>query len=165
MNETCHERKVGNVLANTKNTKEQILALLKLNGNMTILELAHELEITEMAVRRHIQTLERDKLIQSEMKKQTMGRPSKVYQLAELGEDTFPKKYKEFSLQILQGLRDAGHEELIQEILVKNQEKQFEQYQAEFKGKTFNDKLNYLKKVQEHDGFMPEIENQNGSSI
>ena len=44
------------------------------------MELANELEITEMAVRRHIQTLERDKLIRSDVKKQTMGRPSKVYQ-------------------------------------------------------------------------------------
>lgn len=151
------------MLAHTKNTKEQILSLLKLNGNMTILELAHELEITEMAVRRHIQTLERDKLIQSEMKKQTMGRPSKVYQLAQQGEDFFPKKYKEFSLQLLQGLKDAGQEELLREILVKNQEKHFEQYQSEFKGKTFIDKINYLKKIQEQDGYMPKIENQNGT--
>ena len=75
------------MLPNMKSTKDQILSLLKLNGSMTILELAHELEITEMAVRRNIQTLERDKLILSDVKKQTLGRPSKVYQLAEQGED------------------------------------------------------------------------------
>ena len=66
-----------------RTTKEQILALLKQHGNLTIMDLANELEITEMAVRRHIQTLERDKLIRSDVKKQTMGRPSKVYKLAE----------------------------------------------------------------------------------
>ena len=87
---------------------------------MTILELAHELEITEMAVRRHIQTLERDKLIHSDVKKQTLGRPSKVYQLAEQGEDLFPKKYKEFSIELLQGLIEAGQEKLVQDILIKN---------------------------------------------
>ena len=72
------------------------------------MDLAKELEITEMAVRRHIQTLERDKLIRSDVKKQTMGRPSKVYQLAECGENLFPKRYKEFSLEILKGLKAAA---------------------------------------------------------
>jgi DeoR family suf operon transcriptional repressor len=107
------------MLPNMKSTKDQILSLLKLNGSMTILELARELEITEMAVRRHIQTLERDKLILSDVKKQTLGRPSKVYQLAEQGEDLFPKKYKEFSIELLQGLIEAGQEQLVQDILIK----------------------------------------------
>ena len=148
---------------NMKSTKDQILALLKLNGSMTILELAHELEITEMAVRRHIQTLERDKLIHSDVKKQTLGRPSKVYQLAEQGEDLFPKKYKEFSIELLQGLIDAGQEKLVQDILIKNREKHFEQYQLDPKNKTFIEKLNSLKKIQELEGYMPKVENQEGT--
>lgn len=151
------------MLLNTRNTKDQILSLLKLNGSMTILELADELEITEMAVRRHIQTLERDKLIRSNVKKQTMGRPSKVYQLAEQGEDIFPKKYKEFSLEILQGLKDAGQEQLLQDILIKNREKHFEQFKIDHNNKTFLDKLNSLKRIQEKEGYMPKLENQNGT--
>jgi DeoR family transcriptional regulator, suf operon transcriptional repressor len=154
---------VSNMLLNAKNTKEQILSLLKLNGSMTILELAHELEITEMAVRRHIQTLERDKLIRSDIKKQTMGRPSKVYQLAEQGEDLFPKKYKEFSLELLQGLIEAGQEELVKEILIKNREKHFEQYKLSDKDKTFVEKLKSLIKIQEQEGYMPKLENQEGT--
>jgi DeoR family transcriptional regulator, suf operon transcriptional repressor len=152
-----------NMLPNMKSTKEQILSLLKLNGNMTILELAQELEITEMAVRRHIQTLERDKLIHSDVKKQTLGRPSKVYHLAEQGEDLFPKKYKEFSLELLQGLIDAGQEQLVQDILIKNREKHFEQYHLDPKNKTFVEKLNSLKKIQDIEGYMPKVENQEGT--
>lgn len=151
------------MLPNVKSTKDQILSLLKLNGSMTILELANELEITEMAVRRHIQTLERDKLILSDVKKQTLGRPSKVYKLAEQGEDLFPKKYKEFSIELLQGLIDAGQEQLVQDILIKNREKHFEQYHLDPKNKTFVEKLNSLKKIQELEGYMPKLENQEGT--
>ena len=151
------------MLPNMKSTKDQILSLLKLNGSMTILELANELEITEMAVRRHIQTLERDKLILSDVKKQTLGRPSKVYQLAEQGEDLFPKKYKEFSIELLQGLIEAGQEQLVQDILIKNREKHFEQYHLDPKNKTFIEKLNSLKKIQELEGYMPKVENQEGT--
>ena len=146
----------------TGNTKEQILELLKKYGSMTIMELANELKITEMAVRRHIQTLEREKLIRSEVKKQTMGRPSKVYQLAEHGENFFPKKYKEFCLELLYGLKEAGQEQLILEILQKRKERLLENYKSKHKHERFEEKLERLKRLQEMEGYMPQIEQSNG---
>lgn len=151
------------MLMNTRNTKEQILSLLKKNGSLTIMELAHELGITEMAVRRHIQTLERDKLICSKVKKQTIGRPSKIYQLTEQGEDYFPKRYKEFSLEILQGLKEAGQEQLIKDILLKKRERFLEQYKLDQKDESFKGKMENLRRVQEQEGYMPRIENQDGT--
>jgi DeoR family suf operon transcriptional repressor len=151
------------MLMNTRNTKEQILSLLKKNGSLTIMELAHELGITEMAVRRHIQTLERDKLICSKVKKQTIGRPSKIYQLAEQGEDYFPKRYKEFSLELLQGLKEAGQEQLIKDILLKKRERFLEQYKLDQKDESFKGKMENLRRVQEQEGYMPRIENQDGT--
>jgi DeoR family transcriptional regulator, suf operon transcriptional repressor len=151
------------MLVSARNTKEQILALLKQYGSLTIMELATELGITEMAVRRHIQTLERDKLIRSTVKKQTMGRPSKVYQLAENGENFFPKRYKDFSLDILQGLKDAGQGQLIIEILQKRKELLLNQYKIEHKTDVrLQDKVESLKHIQEHDGYMPEVEHKDG---
>lgn len=127
------------------------------------MELANALEITEMAVRRHIQTLERDKLIRSDVKKQTMGRPSKVYKLGEEGENFFPKRYKEFSVEILQGLKEAGQETLIKEILLKRREKQLKQYEDEIQNETLNGRITSLKKLQELEGYMPQIEKQDGT--
>ncbi|WP_394234508.1 helix-turn-helix transcriptional regulator [Niallia oryzisoli] len=151
------------MLINTRNTKEQILALLKQYGTLTIMELSTELGITEMAVRRHVQTLERDKLIRSNVKKQTMGRPSKVYELAEQGENFFPKKYKELSLDLLHGLKEAGHEDLIKDILRKKREQFLEQYKLEHKNEAMGEKLENLKRIQEREGYMPQIEEQDGN--
>ena len=128
-------------MISARNTKEQILALLKQNGSMTIMELANEIDITEMAVRRHIQTLEREKLIRSEVKKQTMGRPSKVYQLAEQGEDYFPKKYKEFCLELLHGLKEAGQEQLVKRYFAKMEKRLLEKYKHELKNEEFPGKI------------------------
>lgn len=150
------------MLINTRNTKEQILSLLKQYGSLTIMELSNELGITEMAVRRHVQTLERDKLIRSNVKKQTMGRPSKVYELAEQGENFFPKKYKEFSLEILNGLKEAGQEDLIKQILQKKREQFLEQYKLDHKHEALAEKLESLKRIQEREGYMPQIEKQDG---
>ena len=145
-----------------RSTKEQILALLKQHGSLTIMDLANELEITEMAVRRHIQTLERDKLIRSDVKKQTMGRPSKVYKLAECGENLFPKRYKEFSLEILQGLKDAGQEQLIIDILLKRKELLLKEHKKEHPNEGLSSRMENLRRIQDHDGYMPEIENKDG---
>ena len=145
-----------------RTTKEQILALLKQHGNLTIMDLANQLEITEMAVRRHIQTLERDKLILSDVKKQTMGRPSKVYKLAEQGENLFPKRYKEFSLDILHGLKAAGQEQLIIDILLKRKEDLLKKHKKEHPNESLGERLENLKYIQDQDGYMPEIENKDG---
>jgi len=144
------------------NTKEQILALLKQNGSMTIMELANEINITEMAVRRHIQTLEREKLVRSDVKKQTMGRPSKVYRLAEQGEDFFPKKYKEFSIELLNGLIEAGQEDLLKDILQKRKMRLLEKYKHDLKQEKLQERLDKLMDIQEFDGYMPQIEMKEG---
>ncbi len=146
------------------NTKEQILSLLKQNGSMTIMELANEINITEMAIRRHIQTLEREKLIRSDVKRQTMGRPSKVYQLAEQGEDYFPKKYKEFSMELLHGLKEAGQEELVKDILQKWKMRHLDKYKNELKNEGPRQKLERLMTIQERDGYMPQIEYKQGET-
>lgn len=143
------------------NTKEQILALLKQNGSMTIMELANEITITEMAVRRHIQTLEREKLVRSDMKKQTMGRPSKVYRLAEQGEDYFPKKYKEFSMELINGLIEAGQEQLLKDILQKRKMRLLEKYKHDHKKEDLQKRLGKLMDIQELDGYMPQMEVEN----
>nr|WP_295971891.1 winged helix-turn-helix transcriptional regulator [uncultured Bacillus sp.] len=145
-------------------TKEQILAHLKQNGSMTIMELANEIKITEMAVRRHIQTLEREKLVRSDVKKQTMGRPSKVYQLAENGEDYFPKKYKEFSIELLNGLKEAGQEQLLKDILQKRKLWLLEKYKHDLKYERLNDRVARLKEIQDLDGYMPQIDYEQGET-
>lgn len=72
-------------------TRERILHLMKTAGPLSAKELTTELQITEMAVRRHLGTMERDGLIESKMIRQTQGRPTAVYGLTELAEGIFPK--------------------------------------------------------------------------
>lgn len=72
-------------------TRDMILRLIKTAGKRSILEIAQKLGISEMAVRKHIQVLEKDGFITSSIQRQTKGRPSKLYQLTSKGEDLFPK--------------------------------------------------------------------------
>ncbi len=73
-------------------TRQAVLLLLKTKGPSSVGDLARELGITEMAVRRHLTSLERDDSIRSNIVRQPMGRPAHIFSLTEVGENLFPKK-------------------------------------------------------------------------
>ena len=57
--------------------------IVESKGEHTVAELADVLEITEMAIRRHLSNLEKDGLIYSKMVRQHVGRPTYLYGLSE----------------------------------------------------------------------------------
>ena len=53
------EKGEGRVMGEARTTREEIVQLLKIKGEHTVAELAEALEITEMAIRRHLSNLEK----------------------------------------------------------------------------------------------------------
>lgn len=150
------------MLVGAKSTKDLILRLIKTSGRLPIIEMASELGITEMAVRRHIQILEKDAYIESVILRQTKGRPSKLYQLTKKGEDLFPKKYKQLSVELLKELKSMGQESLITELFTRRKNRLVQQYEIQTSEKTFAEKLEILTEIQSMEGFMPEIQKEEG---
>ena len=143
-------------------TKEVILRLIKTTGKLSILEMAKELRISEMAVRKHIQTLEKDGFITSDIQRQTKGRPSKLYQLTVKGEDLFPKKYKQLSVELLTELKSMGQGHLITELFSRRKFRLVKQYEIQTAGKPFSEKLQVLEDLLLLEGFMPEVRIEEG---
>ncbi|MDM5228621.1 winged helix-turn-helix transcriptional regulator [Cytobacillus sp. NJ13] len=143
-------------------TKEVILRLIKTAGKLSILEMAKELGISEMAVRKHIQALEKDGFITSAIQRQTKGRPSKLYQLTAKGEDLFPKKYKQLSVELLTELKSMGQGHLITEMFSRRKNRLVQQYEIQTAGKSFSEKLQVLEGLLLLDGFMPEVRIEDG---
>lgn len=143
-------------------TKEEILRLIKTAGKLSILEMARELGITEMAVRKHIQALEKDGFIRSAIQRQTKGRPSKLYQLTAKGEDLFPKKYKQLSVELLTELKSMGQGHLITELFSRRKNRLVQKYEIQTAGKSFSEKLQVLEDLLLLEGFMPEVRIEEG---
>lgn len=57
----------------TGSTRMQIMTMLKTEGGLTVSEIAERLGVTEMAVRRHMNQLERDQLIVPQLLRKSMG--------------------------------------------------------------------------------------------
>lgn len=146
-------------------TRRTILTLLKTRGALLVSEMAKSLQITEMAVRRHLNTLERDGLIRSTLVRQAVGRPSLIYELTELADNQFPKKYQSLMLDLLQELderntsADAATEVTTVNMLFDGRkQKMLESYQPRMEGKKLGERVAELAEIQNSNGYMAQLE-------
>ncbi|WP_420817769.1 helix-turn-helix transcriptional regulator [Paenibacillus ginsengarvi] len=132
-------------------TRRTIVKMLKTSGPLGVSEMAKRLSITEMAVRRHLNTLERDGYIDSHIVRQSMGRPMHVYRLTEAAEDLFPKNYHTLALDLL---GELGDEETVGKLFGKRKEKLVQKYEPGMEGKSLEEKVEKLADIQNANGYM-----------
>jgi DeoR family suf operon transcriptional repressor len=144
-----------------RSTKDEIISLLKDKQQLTVTDLAKELCVTEMAVRRHISKLEKEELIEATLMRQHVGRPAYVYQLSAKGEDLFPKQYKEFTLGLLEDLKRMGQEPLIHELMATHTERAKAKIEKRLTDKkSLGARLKEIAAVQEQNGYMTDVKQQ-----
>ncbi|PRZ13932.1 putative ArsR family transcriptional regulator [Laceyella sediminis] len=139
-------------------TRKQILLMLKMEGPLTVGEMAERLGVTEMAVRRHINTLERDGLIQARLLRQAMGRPTSQYFLTEKSDEHFPKSYSNFTIDLLHDLEKNFGSELVDQLFNNREERLAEAHQMDFAGKDFSERVRTLAEIQDQKGYMVKVE-------
>ncbi|MDR6226240.1 helix-turn-helix transcriptional regulator [Desmospora profundinema] len=135
-------------------TRNQILTMLKMDAPLTVSQMAERLGITEMAVRRHLNTLERDHLVQSRLLRQSMGRPSSQYELTDQSEGHFPKRYRVFTLDLLEDLEAVDGTEKVKQLFERRRDRLAEQYRHCFSGKTLKERVRVLADLQDQKGYM-----------
>ena len=85
-------------------TRGQIILLLRYS-NKTVNELAEELNLTDNAVRAHLLTLERDRLVRQSGTVKGFRKPHFAYSLTEEARHLFPKSYDSVLNQLLDVLK------------------------------------------------------------
>ena len=84
-----------------KSTRAEIVNLLKRQGTMSVETLATELEISKVAVRRHLDQLEDQGFIDHSSERCERGRPKFVYSLTNEGDGLFPDRSADFACDLL----------------------------------------------------------------
>jgi predicted ArsR family transcriptional regulator len=137
-------------------TRKVLLTMMKTKGPLSVNEMAKQLGITEMAVRRHLNTLERDGLIEAKISRQAMGRPTHLYSLTTLADDLFPKNYHTLTLDLLVELEcdtDEGKEQ-ISRLFERRKLKLMDKYAPRMEGKDLDEKVAELAEIQNANGYM-----------
>jgi predicted ArsR family transcriptional regulator len=92
-------------------TRQQILATLKRSGRDSLDGLSQLLGISREGVRKHLVILEREGLVSVSLRRGGPGRPGHVYSLTEQADESFPRRYADIALEVLDYLtRHYGQE-------------------------------------------------------
>jgi len=135
-------------------TRRKILMLLKERGGLTADELAEMLDISSVAVRRHLTKLQSDHLVTYREVQRGMGRPNYVYQLGEAADGFFPRRYEELAVNVLETIQALYGAEAIDAIFQMRTAHMIESYRSRINGTTLDERLQQLTELREADGYM-----------
>jgi DeoR family suf operon transcriptional repressor len=138
-------------------TKQEILDYLLKNGEATAHELADILEISPQAIRRHLQDLEAEELIEHQSVSVGMGRPQYVYHLSKQGRERFPNGYGEFAVSFLDTLVEAVGERQVGEVLRKQWERKAQEYRDRVGTGSLQERVAKLAQLRREEGYMAEL--------
>ncbi|KAA0955940.1 transcriptional regulator [Sporosarcina sp. ANT_H38] len=139
-------------------TKEKLLNLLKKETKMTVNQMAQALTITEMAVRKHLNILDRDSFIHISEVKQPLGRPIQVFSLTPQADVLFPKSYDNLTVDFLNDLQEIQGDEIIDRLFEKRSKRLADNYSPYMKNIVSNDEMvETLKNIQIEKGYMADV--------
>ncbi|WP_374458168.1 helix-turn-helix transcriptional regulator [Nocardioides sp.] len=100
-------------------TRDRVARTILENGPSTAADLARRLDLTPAAVRRHLDHLALEGVVESREPKvygaRGRGRPAKVFALTEAGRDSFDQQYDDLAVQAMRFLAETQGEDAVVE--------------------------------------------------
>lgn len=136
-------------------TRRKIMNMLKTKPGQGVAPIAESLGLTEMAVRRHLITLQNDGLVRTELVRQGMGRPLRIYFLTKSAEHEFPNNYHRLALELLNEL-EADNRDHVTKLFQRRKNRLHDQYSIRMEGKSLAERVIELTSIQNTGGYMAE---------
>jgi predicted ArsR family transcriptional regulator len=144
--------------ATPQNTQEALLWHLKKQGEMTVAQLSGLLNVTEMAVRRHLTHLQGNGLVESRLVKQTRGRPNYFYRLGKQANSLFPSGTESLAKDLLQIVQDELGAKGVTELLKKRNDLLVKKLKTRLENKDLSERIAEVAKFFSDEGYMTEWE-------
>ena len=139
-------------------TKQNILQVLLKHDRSTASELARELNLSTQAIRRHLNELSAERLIEYQSVQQGMGRPQHLYQISSKGRDRLsPQKYSEFAVNFLDTLAETVGKEQVSKVLEKQWQRKAAEYRDRLGNGNLKQRINKLVQLRQEEGYMAEV--------
>jgi predicted ArsR family transcriptional regulator len=97
-------------------TRERVVRTILVHGPSTAAALAERLELTPAAVRRHLEQLLEDGMLEAREPRTRLrgrGRPARVFALTDRGRDHFDQQYDDLAVQAMRFLAETGGEDAV----------------------------------------------------
>src|SRR5437016_8182950 len=135
-----------------------VLEEVKRGGPVTAEALALQLGITSMAVRQHLERLERSGLVHHEICGGARGRPSKLWRATRKAEAYFPDAHSALATDLIAQVRRAFGEEGLERLVALRTAEQQRAYSPRVTAKnTVKARLEALARIRSEEGYMAEV--------
>lgn len=145
--------------------RTSILHLLKRSGGATASEIARELGITTVAVRKHLARLEADGLINARSRPAGRGRPAVEYALSPSGSALFPQGYHQLLVDLLHDLSVLEGEKKLVDLFHLRNERLVHSYRQRLADKPLAEAVRELARARDDDGYMATVEEHEGGFV
>jgi predicted ArsR family transcriptional regulator len=139
-------------------SQQEILRLLRREGELTVEELSRHMGISKVAVRQHLEILEADGLLSTRSERRPVGRPRRLYRLSEAADDLFPKSYSVLAEMILEHLQDSGGPARVAEFFESRRRRLEREVLPMLAGQGLEGRVRALAQFQDQAGYMAECE-------
>ncbi|MCX2183024.1 transcriptional regulator [Streptomyces sp. SKN60] len=141
-----------------RSTRNRVARSILDHGPSTVADLAERLGLTQAAVRRHLDSLVGDNVVEAREKRvygaRTRGRPAKVFALTDCGRDAFDQSYDKLAVEALRWIeRNAGGEAAVAAFARDRIEAQAEPYRAAVESADPRERTEALAKALTADGY------------
>ena len=107
-------------------TRQRVVRSILVNGASTAAVLAERLDLTAAAVRRHLDQLLEEGILEAReprsLASRGRGRPAKAFALTEAGRDGFDQQYDDLAVQALRFLDETGGSDAVREFATRRVE-------------------------------------------
>lgn len=139
-------------------TRNRVARSILDHGPSTVADLAGRLGLTQAAVRRHLDSLVAENVVESREQRvygaRTRGRPAKVFALTDCGRDAFEQSYDTLAVDALRWIeQNAGGEEAVAAFARDRLEAQAETYRQAIEAAAPEDRTEALAKALSADGY------------
>jgi len=140
-----------------RNITDQILFELKMRGGAVAQTLADHFFISKEGIRKHLLNLAKDDLVQSELRREGVGRPYTYYTLTKKGLASFPDTHADITVQLLQSVHKLFGQSGVDSLIQDREESMLQHYkQTLASAKTLEEKLQRLAEKRSQEGYMAE---------
>lgn len=139
-----------------QSTRQEILEILKEEGQATVEDLAERLELTPMTIRHHLNVLQAQNLVMTSKVRrlQKVGRPRLVYTLTDAADELFPQNYGNLARLIVGEVKETVGLEETEAILRRVAERLAEEAPPFTPDQTFGERVAQVADFMEEQGFL-----------
>ena len=139
-------------------TKERIFQALRLQGQMTVSDLAKSVQITPIAIRHHLTSLLAEGMVEVREERHGVGRPRQVYKLTPSAVDRNPSRYYQFTNLLLDQLKEHLSPEMVNKLLLEVASSMAGEWKAELDSLPLPERLDRLVQLLTQEGFVARVE-------